>query len=99
MDAELEFAILPSTTGKQLFDQVHCALQSSRHFARDEICSYSHLLPCLDSEDHRAEGNLVLWPPVSGQQRLLHMAQAEQEGEGKRFSMCSTSRDVITRLT
>lgn len=25
MDAELEFAILPSTTGKQLFDQVQCA--------------------------------------------------------------------------
>lgn len=24
MDAELEFAILASTTGKQLFDQVHC---------------------------------------------------------------------------
>lgn len=26
MDAELEFAILPSTTGKQLFDQVQCAV-------------------------------------------------------------------------
>lgn len=28
MDAELEFAILPSTTGRQLFDQVHCAYHS-----------------------------------------------------------------------
>lgn len=26
MDAELEFAILPSTTGKQLFDQVYCVI-------------------------------------------------------------------------
>lgn len=42
-----------------------------------------YFLICLDSEDYRAEGNLVLWPPVSGQQRLLHLAQAEQEGEEK----------------
>lgn len=34
MDAELEFAILPSTTGKQLFDQVDWALQSNMCFEK-----------------------------------------------------------------
>lgn len=33
MDAELEFAILPSTTGKQLFDQVHRLIQTHGHSA------------------------------------------------------------------
>ena len=36
MDAELEFAILPSTTGKQLFDQVHWSLQIERVFLKDK---------------------------------------------------------------
>lgn len=79
MDAELEFAILPSTTGKQLFDQVRCALQSNRCLNR-QACDRV-VYRCLDSKDDRAEGNLVLWPPVPGQQRLLHLAQTEQEGE------------------
>lgn len=39
MDAELEFAILPSTTGKQLFDQVHCALRSNKCFNK-EVCDH-----------------------------------------------------------
>lgn len=30
MDAELEFAILPSTTGKQLFDQVQTVYRAAR---------------------------------------------------------------------
>lgn len=37
MDAELEFAILPSTTGKQLFDQVLCVMQRSCFFEISEI--------------------------------------------------------------
>lgn len=36
---------------------------------------------CVDSEDHRTEGDLVLWAPVQGQQRFLHLAQTQQEGE------------------
>lgn len=52
---------------------------------------------CLDSEDDRAEGNLVLWPPVSGQQRLLHLAQTEQEGE-ENFCVNFTSHGDIARL-
>lgn len=57
-----------------------------------------HILLCLDSEDDRAEGNLVLWPPVPGQQRFLHLAQTEQEGEE---NVCAnfTSLDDITWLT
>lgn len=42
MDAELEFAILPSTTGKQLFDQVHTVyLHSSRHLGKQK---HDHVL-------------------------------------------------------
>lgn len=45
---------------------------------------YDHVfIRLLGSEDNWAEGNLVLWPPVSRQQRLLHLAKAEQEGEEK----------------
>lgn len=33
MDAELEFAIQPNTTGKQLFDQVWETVSSSQHLS------------------------------------------------------------------
>lgn len=53
------------------------------------------ILLCLDSEDDRAEGNLVLWPPVPGQQRFLYLAQTEQEGEENVYANF-TSPDGIT---
>lgn len=64
MDAELEFAILPSTTGKQLFDQV-CHASTVKDIiwhakARLWLCSFTY----LDSEDNRAEGDVVLWASV-----------------------------------
>ena len=37
MDAELEFAIQPSTTGKQLFDQVILQLQCQILFVANKI--------------------------------------------------------------
>lgn len=41
MDAELEFAIQPSTTGKQLFDQVWlCPPPEHPHYVQ-ETCAYS----------------------------------------------------------
>lgn len=58
------------------------------------VCVWlSYSLVCLDSEDDRAEGDLVLWPPVSGQQRFLHLAQAEQEGE-ENVSLFIPSHDI-----
>jgi hypothetical protein len=43
MDAELEFAIQPSTTGKQLYDQVtmtptllHCSSSTSGHLGSED---------------------------------------------------------------
>lgn len=93
MDAELEFAILPSTTGKQLFDQVQSGSQLCVCF-NWEACNYVILL-CLDSEDDRAQGNLVLWPPVPGQQRFLYLAQTEQEGKENVYATF-TSPDGIT---
>lgn len=44
MDAELEFAILPSTTGKQLFDQV-CRAWRCHLFFTDQYASVS-CCPC-----------------------------------------------------
>lgn len=64
MDAELEFAILPSTTGKQLFDQVHCAsiVKDIIWLAKARLCLCSFMY--LDSEDDRSEGDVVLWASV-----------------------------------
>lgn len=50
----------------------------------------------LGSEDNRAEGDLVLWPPVSRQQRLFHLVKAEQEGEEKNCCVNLASLDDIT---
>ena len=68
IDAELEFAIQPKTTGKQLFDQV----------------SFFHLIFSLffwfpGGEDDRIERDLVLWAAVHGQQGVSDLAEAEQE--------------------
>lgn len=52
-----------------------------------EIWSCTHLRCTSGSEDNRAEGDLVLWPPVSRQQRLLHLAKAEQEGEEEPYNL------------
>lgn len=43
MDAELEFAILPSTTGKQLFDQVQSASQQCACFYT-QTCAHVNYL-------------------------------------------------------
>lgn len=82
MDAELEFAIQPNTTGKQLFDQVGitCNLLSL-------VCSHPKSVVTSDrknpsacvfkgGQDHRAAGGLVFWAPVPGHQGFLHVAQA-----------------------
>ena len=68
MDAELEFAILHSTTGKQLFDQVRFTLQLKKGAFVRKKCHHKYVLSLpTDSEDYRPEGNVGLWPPVSGQ--------------------------------
>jgi len=40
MDAELEFAIQPSTTGKQLFDQVYIQTQNKEVFLILKVNKY-----------------------------------------------------------
>lgn len=44
---------------------------------------------CLDCEDNWSQRDMVLWPPVPGQQRVFYMAQAEQEGR------CTVLKDGI----
>lgn len=72
IDAELEFAIQPKTTGKQLFDQalniIDCLMMTDLH---------NWIFP--GREDHRVEGDLVLRPAVHGQQGVPDLAQAQQE--------------------
>lgn len=39
-----------------------------------QVCHAVRVI-CADSKDYWAEGNLVLWAPVQGQQRFLHLAE------------------------
>lgn len=71
MDAELEFAIQPSTTGKQLFDQVRTGLEHIQQVLTVEMI----LRP--GCQDHRLARDLVLWSPVRRQQRIFDVAQIE----------------------
>lgn len=73
MDAELEFSIQNSTTGKQLFDQV----LSIVIWSIDRRLNRYFFQGC---ENNRIARVVVLRPSVHRQQRLQHLAEAEQEG-------------------
>ena len=80
IDAELEFAIQPKTTGKQLFDQVNKKSNCDRQL-------FSELLDQFQSpggEDDRAERDLVLWTAVHRFQRLHDLAEIEQKSPESR---------------
>lgn len=67
MDAELEFAIQPNTTGKQLFDQVRTMLALLKH-AKDFASSVANymFLWCFSSNANQCKLQAGEWKPSCG---------------------------------
>ena len=82
IDAELEFAIQPNTTGKQLFDQVmigRTIMTHGRTHTRTPVIIML-IIFIAGGENHRIARNLVLWSAIHRQQGISNLAETEQEG-------------------
>ena len=96
IDAELEFAIQPNTTGKQLFDQVRYDCDGDTIMMNDTglwhifeqilviLTQVNHHFLLAGCQDDRTAWDMVLWSPVHGQQGLPDLAEAQQEGAQSR---------------
>lgn len=100
MDAELEFAIQPNTTGKQLFDQVgFCELE--RVFAASESLCRAYLLPWLAAsfslwsrpcQRGSAAVNTLPGGPLFAVPRRRGAVQSSRAGASPESSGCRLSR-------
>ena len=84
IDAELEFAIQPNTTGKQLFDQV-----ISRDFDINNLYyilyfDFTNFFFISGGQNHWFERDLVLWTAIHRFQRLHYLAKIEQKSPESR---------------